>query len=177
MRAAADALRKVDSVHVKATGKDISFDIRLVAPDGAIGMMTVQGVAADVIRLHGSTYVRYGDTLPPEAKGKIEPHRWIDVTGSSEFADLTLAALADEISGKAGTTKPEVQRTTEAGQPVLLVESTDGFKLWVSNVGQPLPLRELDEDGIDGTFTEYGAKVDIKAPPAGEVVKPPAASA
>jgi hypothetical protein len=63
-----------------------------------------------------------------------------------------------------------VQRVTEAGQPALLVETTDGFKLWVAAEGEPLPLREIDDQGTDGAFTEYNAPVEIEAPPADEVV-------
>nr|MDT0667543.1 hypothetical protein [Micromonospora sp. DSM 115978] len=52
----------------------------------------------------------------------------------------------------------------------LLVETSAGYRLWVSNDGTALPLRETGEDGQEVTFGEYDEPVEIETPPVEEVV-------
>jgi hypothetical protein len=176
MRAAADALRNVSSVHIAARGEVDMFDLRIVAPDGATGTISTEGIVTDIVQLGTAKYVRYHGSVPSELTGKTQPERWIDVSTSGDADTFTIASIADDISDGASSAKPQVQQTVEAGQPAVLVDSTDGSKLWVSNVGPPLPIREIDEDGVDGTLTEYGAKFDITAPPVGELANPPSSA-
>ncbi len=93
-----------------------------------------------------------------------------------QFEELTIARLADEISSKVGTTKPEVQRTTEIGQPTLLVESTDGFKLLGVERGAAATTPGNRREEHRRAFTEYDAEVDIEAHPSSEVASLPTAS-
>jgi hypothetical protein len=168
-RAAAEALRAVKSVHIQ----DASFDLRLTAPGGAIGTFSGKNdTQLDLIRVDGVTYTRLNSDAPTGTEGSIVAGQWIRGAGS-EADEFTITSLADDLARGADHAKPEVQRTTEAGQPALLVESADGSKLWVANVGRPLPLRKVDARGAEVTFTEYDADVFIEAPSSDEVLNPP----
>ena len=79
--------------------------------------------------------------------------------------DLTIDAL---LSPEGTVTKGEV--TTVAGQPALSLTSSLGGTLYVALVGEPYPLKLVNEEKGEMAFTEFDAEVTIEAPPADQVL-------
>jgi hypothetical protein len=185
------ALLAASSVHVKGAlskdGAGYGLDLRLKKGAGARGSVVSQGSRIGLLRIGSTVY------LTPDAAF------WKQATGSASAARTFAGKSLKVPSGNAGALQPFValtdvgqlfgtslapagavtkgEITTVAGHRaiVLHVQGGDAGDVYVAVDGTPYPLRlsygkrkpqHVDLDG-------YGAKVDLKAPPASRVVPVP----
>jgi hypothetical protein len=175
------ALAGAESFHVKGTGDDdgspITVDVRFVGDDFA-GTIAAEGLTTEVIRLGQDIYLKAPDdfwkrVLPPGQDAALILLRGKYVKGPASHPQLSgLADLADtdDMIAPQGTfTKGEVK--TVAGSPAIgLVDSQGGSVLYISTVGEPVPLRLEGPNNTALDFTEYGLVAPIEAPPATETL-------
>ncbi len=173
-RAAVAALSAAHTVRVVGTstsdGKPVSFDLR-ITDEGSRGSITSQGATFQVIII-GKDFFMNGParswkaTGSPDGVAALLAGRWVKVPGSDRGMDsFTLAAFTSEMMH--GTTFARtIARASLNGRDVVLITYSNGSRLYVSQTGQPYPLRYL-KTGADGRqvdFTEFGAVVHL-APP------------
>lgn len=185
------AFASASSVHLKGTfgqaGQAVELDMRLKRGVGATGSVAVGGKPLELTRVGKVAYIRgskafYAGLMPAAAAQQLAG-KWLKVTSSSkDFASLL--ELTDFASFAKGAFKPtgavgKGTVVTVGGHRVVELKDGDGSKLDVSLEGPAYPVRvsgPTSQGASQGlTFTEYGAPVVVKAPPASQVVAVPGA--
>jgi hypothetical protein len=174
------ALAAAPSVHIKGTfleeGKPMTIDVQYTKAHDGVGTMSKEGESFQIIKIGSDVYLKGDDAFmksiigDDETVAKLLKGKWIKGTGSDVADMAAFFNIADEIFKDV----PSDLRRGDTGvingiKALALVSTSDDGKMWVATEGEPYPLR-LDA-GADGTidFTDYGATVDVKAPPASEV--------
>jgi hypothetical protein len=178
------ALREAVSFRMKGatTSEDLKIDVDLrYRGEDVIGKLTVDGAVLELIKVGTLIYIKPDETaLKDLSKGNssvaaLFRGKWLK--GSANSGDLSSfgeVADIDQVLKPSGElSKGEIKDVN--GTPAITLEekSADGDKLYVATVGPPYPLRiEGEGGGSRGAldFSEFGAEVDIKAPPSTEVV-------
>jgi hypothetical protein len=180
------AFASASSVHLKGTfgqdGQAVKLDMRLKRGVGATGSVAVGGKPLELTRVGKAAYIRgskafYAGLMPASAAQQLAG-KWLKVTSSSkDFASLL--ELTDFASFAKGAFKPagavgKGTAVTVGGRRVVELKDSDGSTLDVSLDGPAYPVRisgPTSEGAGQGlTFTEYGAPVVVKVPPASQVV-------
>lgn len=173
--AAADALEEAGAVHVQGAmsqdGTEAEIDMQLQGEDAA-GSITMDGTELELVLVDGQQYLRAGaefwaaSGLPQQVAASLDG-QWVIVPGGSEdFADLTLAGIADSLRDPDTPVADEVREDELDGQDVVVVEQEDGSELFVADDDPSYPLQITDADGGSGTLTflGFGEEEDISAP-------------
>ncbi|MBE3199804.1 hypothetical protein IHE48_02060 [Frankia sp. CH37] len=170
---AAQALKTTSSVRYLGRGTEdgtpSSAELRMTADGTVTGVLDGNGQRVEILRVAGVAYVRGPSAAGPYPGARTD--QWIN-TGPVGAADddLSINSAADAILDlKAdidGGEDATVEQMTEQGQPAVRV-ATKTASLYVANVGQPVPLRQVFNDANDRfevTFTEYGSPVPAAVP-------------
>jgi hypothetical protein len=178
------ALREAVSFRLKGatTDEDMKIDVDLrYRGEDVVGTVTVDGAGLELIKVGTLLYIKPDETALKElsrgnnAVAALLRGKWLkgladsgDLSGFGEIADIDqLLKPSGELS------KGETKDVN--GTPAITLEekSAGGDKLYVATVGPPYPLR-IEGEGGDSRgvldFSEFGAEVDVKAPPSTEVV-------
>lgn len=178
---ARSALIGAYSVHVAGTlaaGAGRSrLDIRYAGSSSSQGRLTIAGAVVEVRRIWPVAYVKAPPKLLsaiPGAADRLAGGKWLKRPATLRASgDITalfdLITVADTLLEPNGTVR-KGKRGTVAGQAAIaLGEPSDA--LWVATTGRPYPLLlEAASEGTRITFTEYGAEVEVSAPPTDQVV-------
>ena len=178
------ALREAVSFRMKGatTNEDMKIDVDLrYRGEDVIGTVTVDGAGLELIKVGTLLYIKPDESALKELSNgnssvaALLRGKWLkgsaisgDLSSFGEIADI------DQVLKPSGElSKGETKDVN--GTPAITLEekSADGDKLYIAIVGPPYPLRMEGEGGgsrgaLD--FSEFGAEVDIKAPPSTEVV-------
>lgn len=172
------AARDAGSFRVKGTIDDAGQAIRLdlhVGRDGGTGSMTVQGSKIDVIRIGDTVYLRTGSAFyekvgAGKSVGQLLAGKWLKAPATSaSFRDLARLTDVDRFMTLAldpGGTVTKGDETTVDGQKTIELKSSKGGSLFVATTGKPYPVQLHGGDTTTGkvVFSDWGAKVDAKAP-------------
>ncbi|WP_409330352.1 hypothetical protein [Trujillonella humicola] len=173
--AAADALEEAGAVHVRGAmsqdGTEAEIDMQLQGEDAA-GSLSVDGTELELVLVDGAQYLRAAaefwaaSGIPQQVAASLGG-QWVVVPGGSEdFADLTLAGIADSLRNPDTPVAEEVREDELDGQDVVVVQQEDGSELFVADDDPSYPLQITDADGGSGTltFSGFGEEQDITAP-------------
>lgn len=176
---AVDAAAAVDrggSVHLVSNQAANSFDIRVQKPDDAMGSIVLSGDKAE-LRATGNQVFFRADAAFYRASGKSSAtagaSTWLRLAeGLKDDKDLgsfSFSGALQQLHDPSGTTyDPTVKPTDVDGRPALQLTTADGTQLFVSSVGDPLPLRviEKSEDGTTATtdFSDFGQRFTVDVP-------------
>lgn len=173
---AKSALFNAQAVHVKGTmsqqGRSETLDMQFQGEDTA-GSVTTSGITLDIVKTAGKVYVKapeqfWAKTAGPAAAPKLA-NRWLvqDAAMAGNVSTLTLQGVAASLNAAGSPLKPDVASIQVAGQPAVVVTEQDGSTLAVATTGAPLPLKVTGNGAAKGslTFTDYGKKQPITAPP------------
>jgi outer membrane lipoprotein-sorting protein len=169
----------VQSVHAHGTvsqaGKQLQLDVH-VAQSKGVGTLGIGDSHIDMRLVDGTAYVR-GDTAAYTAFGatpqeaQLVADKWLK--GSSDSGDLSnfsnfldLKQLFDSLLTPQGTVKTGGTTTVNGQKAFVLIDSSDGGKLYVAETGKALPLR-IEKTGTGGgtiDFSDYDADVSVSAP-------------
>jgi hypothetical protein len=176
---AKSALGKASSVHIKGSfvdeGKPMTIDLQYSSGGEGTGSVTTEGQTFFVLKIGDDVYFKGDDAFMASIIGddknveKLLKGKWMK-SKASDAAEMTaFFSISDEIFKDLPTDLRRGDTGVINGIKALELIESDGGKMWVATEGEPYPLR-LD-GGADGTidFTEYGATLDLKAPPASEV--------
>lgn len=172
---ASAAFRAAKSVHVRGTipieGRMENFDLRYQGSSSS-GTLTFHGVRVQIRTIGRALYMKTDErgwaAMGNSSAGQsMMANRWVKVSSAQSPTPVSLASFAAELTAQEYAQGGKVGQATLAGQKVVVVIYPDGSKLYVANAGTADPLR-FDKAGSTGgrrDFTEYGAPVDITAPP------------
>ncbi|MFJ4902705.1 hypothetical protein [Streptomyces sp. NPDC088727] len=194
---AVKATRDAPSVRVKGNvrqpgGNVIRVDFQVDDQDRCTGTMTGQGAKADVIQVGQAAYVRGDEKFWQNAlKGqpgaeKTIPKvqgKWVKSqpgqAGIEGMCDKQafLASMDSDKSERKGMTKGDTGEVDGMKAMALEKKQPGGEKIttYVAAEGKPYILKSVTEGGKqpgEVTLTDYGKKVDAKAPPADQTVDP-----
>jgi hypothetical protein len=190
------ALPKVSSVHVTGQGQEegqqFQLDLKIKNHEGATGSLTIPAggpsgsgsFKIDLIVLGQTAYIK-GDktfwtaigggdaTIANKVGGK-----WVKTTTqNNKVKDLLTLADLNELSSSLlkpeGTVTKGEQKKINGKKAIGLVDgSKDGGVLYIATEGDPVPVQIAEGGKGSGRvdFQDYGAPVELAAPPAGETV-------
>jgi hypothetical protein len=97
-------------------------------------------------------------------------NKWIvapPAVANALATQLTVQGFASRLSATDSAFQPGVAKAEVAGQPAVVVTQTDGSQLFVSDTGNPVPLRLVNkgQGDADLTFSDYGKLTPIDPPP------------
>ena len=177
------ALKAAPSVHMKGTatdnGQKMTIDLKYNRAKDGEGTISADGQTIQLLKIGEDLYLKADAAVMATIVGgdnvaKLVKDKWLKASSSDlgsvmglvfDFADKVLNDPPTGLSRGATGVINGVKALALTG------EVADGFdKVWVATEGEPYPLR-LDA-GADGAvdFTEYGATLNLTAPPASEVV-------
>lgn len=172
---AADALEEAGSARVVGTmeqdGEEGEIDLRLQGEDVS-GSITLGGVEIGLVVVDGDVYMQApadfwaGFGMPDEVAGEFDG-AWVTVPSeaAADFADFSLAQIADELREADGEIEEETRSEELDGDPVRIVEQENGSTLTVADDDPAYPLAmSNEEEGSELTFSEFGEDQDISAP-------------
>ena len=178
------ALKAAPSVRMKGTvnnnGQKMTIDLKYNRAKDGEGTISADGQTMQLMKIGEDHYLKADDELVATIVGDdknvatLVKGKWLKGT-SSDLGMVVglLFGLADQVLNDPPTGLSRGATGVINGVKALALtgEVADGFdKVWVATEGEPYPLR-LDA-GADGAvdFTEYGATLNLTAPPASEVV-------
>ena len=177
-KAAADALEKAGSVHVKGDltedGTQGSIDLQLQGDDSA-GTISIQGQAVQLISTGGTVYAQApaafwtANGVPAEAVGQLDG-TWVLLPESvgGQLDTLSLKALTDELRNPSDSKiEDDVTTGQVGGQDVVVVTQENGSTLSVAATGDAYPVQLADKGDAPSTLTlsDFGSRQTIAAPP------------
>jgi hypothetical protein len=185
---AQQALRDADSVHVKgegtSDGETFGVDMRFSGSDGATGSLTAGGQTIEMLRIGNTVYLKANEefwksTTGSAAAGELLKGKYLKADSSDKnFGEL--ASFTDLAEFAKETLKPEGEiskgeRSNIRGVPTIaLIDAEEGGSLHVATEGEPYPMQIAPKEGGEETgqidFLDYGAPVELKEPPADQVV-------
>ena len=162
------------------TNNDTKIDLDLMfRGEDVIGKVTVDDAGLELIKVGTLVYVKPDEAaLKMISKGDdsiatLFRGKWLkgsadrgNLASFAKFADL------DQVLKPTGElSKGETKDVNGTPAIALVDKSVEGGKLYIATVGPPYPLR-IEGDSGQGAidFSEFGAEVDIKAPPSTEVI-------
>ena len=173
--AAADALEEAGAVHVSGTmesdGEEGEIDLQLQGDDVS-GSITLGSVEIGLVVAGGEVFMQApadfwaGFGMPEEAAAEFDG-AWVLVPSdaAADFADFSLAGIADDLRDPDGDVKEETRTDELDGDPVRIVEQEDGSTLTVADDDPSYPLQlSNEEEGSDLSFSGFGEEEDISAP-------------
>lgn len=189
---AAAALQAAGSVRLTGTVVDRGVagrvDVRVQGAD-AVGEMTLEGESVQVRTTGGRTYLRsiavfWAAKGLPTAQAAQLGDEWVALPAGSTgaFTPFSIAALADQLRTPDGVGYDTAVRTTTVrGRDVVVVTGTDERTIQVAATGRPYPL-QVDRPAVQApapfassaspatpasslTFSDFGARTPITAPP------------
>jgi hypothetical protein len=166
-------------VHVKGTEGGTTLDLH-VGDEQASGTVSENGLTAQLLAAGGHTYLKgdkafWDDALGTDQGGKLVG-KWVLADDASDslgpFTDIS--RLVDLVLSPEGTVTKGTVSTVDGQRVLGLVDSNDGSVLYLATTGEPYPVTIHDKvASIDPpVFDGWGQPVDIKPPPASEVVDP-----
>lgn len=184
MARAAAALAGARSVHVvgdvRSEGTHVVLDLDVAAGRRGRGTVTLDGARIDVVATADAVYLGGNATFLERAAGKgaadLFRGKYLRTTRDDPafrpIADfLDLRSLAKNLLPTEGLDGSAT--TTVGGSAARVLEDGAGGSYVIATVGPPYPLALEGGDAtasLDLTFSRYGAKVDLTAPPRTEVV-------
>jgi hypothetical protein len=156
----------------------IDLDLKYRGKD-VIGKVTVDGAGIELIKVGTDLYLKPDEAaLEMLSQGNTSVAallrgKWLK--GSATSGDLSsfgqIADLDQLLKPSGELSKGETKDVNGTPAITLVDKSTEGGKLYIATVGPPYPLR-IEGDSGQGAidFSEFGAEVDVKAPPSTEVV-------
>jgi hypothetical protein len=185
---AVTALTNAKSVHIKgdfiSDGDTMKADILIHGRDGKASIET-GGKTIEVIRVGTDGYFKASAEflsllIPPGTQGAPSPDqlallkdKYIKVpAGNAMFAAFASGIEPSELLKATGTVSKGEAKVVNGVPTITLVDddAKDGGKLYIATTGEPYPIRLEHVAGGSGLdFAEYGAAVEIKAPPAEQV--------
>ncbi len=189
------ALTNASSVHIvgsgRTDGQELSLDLKIKGKDGAAGTLTLPAGRDGSTEKLQIQLIIIGETAYLKANRLL----WVGVLGDATAADkLTgkwlqtsvktakvkpLLDIANPAEISAELIKPENSLTK--GKPKQIREiatvgvvdqGSTGSTIYVATKGEPVPV-QIVETGADASvidFSEYGAPVQLTAPPAAETI-------
>lgn len=166
------------SVHIVGSvlnaGKPLKLDLNLVNGQGGTGMVTVNGLAFNIIRIGTKAYFKGGPAfwghVGESGLGAQLNGRWIEASATTgdlaTFTPLTdLKELFTSVLGTHGPLEKAINQLKINGEPALaLVDSGSNDTLFVAADGPPYPLKLAEKDGHSVTFDEWNQPVSLVAP-------------
>jgi hypothetical protein len=181
---AATALQNAPSVHIKGSitseGETTTIDIKMSKHDG-VGTISISGSTIEITKVSGDVYLKAdanfwknfagdkGDLVATLLQGKYL---------KASTSDENLGALASffdtsELLKATGTLSKGETKVVNGLNAIAVIDNdaTGGGTLWVATQGEPYPLRmEATSGGGALDFTDYGTAVEVKTPPADQVI-------
>jgi hypothetical protein len=185
VQAAARTVRSVRITGSMAQGGDTARLAFVVGTAGAYGTLTVDGVAARLMRVGSAGYVKAPEASWQNALGEEEAQllkgKWVMIpvtdlnsTDSGSYGILRFLTIRN-LLGQLFTVGDSLAKVPGihviGGIPTVeLRDTTDGTQLYVAVAGITRPIEELGGQGFTGSlrFTGYGQPVKL-ARPAGAV--------
>ena len=173
------ALIAAKSFHVKGDMSDQGLTAKVdfkVSGSDIAGTVEMQGASIEMIKVGNDLFVK----APDNFWANLDPSRsFAALKGKYAKADMTFAAFAtlaktftpDEILKVEGTASKGGSKTINGNPAIGVVDTKDKSVVYVATKGEPLPVA-LDSDGgkNEALLIEHGQPVEIKAPPAAQVV-------
>jgi hypothetical protein len=167
------------AVHVSGSivsnGTPITLNLYLVASRGGRGEVAVNGLSFEVIRIHGTVFVKgspafYRHVAGPAAAQLLQG-RWLKAPASSgSFAALSplteVRALADATLAPHGPLAKGATTTVEGRRAVAVRDTSTGGTLFVATSGPPYPLAITAAGAGAGkvVFDHWNAVVPVLPP-------------
>jgi hypothetical protein len=179
------ALQGAEAVRIKGSAgrgtERTDIDMRY-AGSNAQGKISVGGQQIELRRIGQTVYLKgsreFWTSAANAAAAELLTGKWLKTSLAdprfaplAEFTDLSKAA--DGILDPEGTARKGARKTIAGTPAIALLDSKDGGALYVATTGKPYPLRiEPKDPKEDGTmtFSDFGKKVAVPAPPAELVV-------
>lgn len=190
------ALPKASSVHVTGTGEEqgqkFQLDLKIKNHEGATGFLTIpaggpSGTASiriDLVVLGQTAYLKGDKTFWQGVSGGDSQvaakaaGKWVKTTTQNDkvkdlltLSDLT--QLSTTLLKPDGKLTKGQQKEINGTKVVGLVDnSADGGTLYIATQGEPLPVQIAEGGKGSGRvdFQEYGAPIELTAPPADQTV-------
>jgi hypothetical protein len=173
---AADALEESGAVRVAGTmttdGQEGEVDLQLQGDDAA-GSISFDGMEIELISVGGDVYMQAAPEfwasfgMPEDVAAQLDGE-WVAVPGdaAADFADFSLAGIADELRSPEGEIEEETSTEELDGEDVVVVSQDDGSELVVADDDPPYPLEMRGGEDAEGTltFSNHGEEEDISAP-------------
>jgi hypothetical protein len=182
------ALQGAEAVRIKGSAgrgtERTDIDMRY-SGSNAQGKISVGGQQIELRRIGQTVYLKgsreFWTSAANAAAAELLTGKWLKTSLAdprfaplAEFTDLSKAA--DGILDPEGTARKGGRKTIAGTPAIALVDSKEGGALYVATTGKPYPLRIEPKDAKDPkedgtmTFTDFGKKVAVPAPPAELVV-------
>lgn len=181
---AVEAVQKAPSVHLKGEftedGERTTVDIKLAKQDG-VGTISFGGQTLEITKVGTDVYLKadaaFWKTFAGDDKGQLVATLLQGKYLKASTSDESFGAMANfldvnEILKPTGSlTKGETKVINGLNAIGVVDNDADGGTLWVATQGEPYPLR-LESTGGEGSldFLDYGATVEVKAPPADQTI-------
>jgi hypothetical protein len=176
--AAVAAAESAGSMHVSGTVTQqgtIGLDLDLVTGKGAAGTIS-QGAPKFKLIVVGRDFFFQGNrafwlhAAHSQAAVQLLLGKWIRYpSAGAQFGSVShltsIKAVMDAIVREHGTLS-KGQATTIAGQPAIVLDDSNGGRLYVATTGKPYPLKLIAKRSAGGvvSFTQYGHPFAIAAP-------------
>ena len=159
-------------------GQTVAVDFKVSGSDLS-GTIEMNGAGIEIIKVGNDLYVKAPDAFWANLTSSGNAGALAALKGKYAKADMTFAAFATISNGftpdgllKAEGTTSKGETKTVSGTPAIgVVDSKDKSVVYVATQGQPLPVAFDSADGkSEALVTEAGQPMEIKAPPATEVI-------
>jgi hypothetical protein len=190
LRSAKDAFRHAGSVRVKGNGTSdgelYAVDMRIKGGGGGKGTVTVQHNLVEILRIGKDAYLKgdadfwkqqTGDSAAAELlKGKYLKAPSDEPALKAVLLFTDTGTFADELMKVDGTATKGERRTIAGIETigVTFLSGKDKATMYVATTGKPYPMHltaassSADAGALD--FTDYDKPLDLKPPPADQVV-------
>jgi outer membrane lipoprotein-sorting protein len=175
-KAATSASSAHVSGSIKSDGTPITLDLSTARGKGAKGSMSTNGLKFDVVRIGDTLYIRGSDSFLKRFAGgavaQLLHDKWLKASAThgrlKSLAPLTsLGALFAGISAHHGKLVNEGKTTYKGDDAVVVRDTSDNSKLYVSATGKPYPVAIVGgKKGESGTITfdDWNKNVSLSAP-------------
>ena len=177
---AKSAATSASSAHVSGSlvsnGTPVTIDLSLARGKGAEGSASVNGLGFDLVKIGDTAYIKGSDAFYRHFAGaaiaQLIQGKWLKVpTTSGRFQSIgalaSMAGLFAEIGSSHGKLANDGQKTYR-GQPVVVIRDTsENSKLYVSATGKPYPVALVGGSKKQSgrvTFDDWNKPVSLTAP-------------
>jgi hypothetical protein len=180
---AAAALDRAGSTHLLFKQGTDHGDLRIQKPDDATGTIALGGGTAELRSVQSQLFFK-ADAAFYKAQGggtaASAAGTWLKLPGQlqddEDFKTFSFNGILNQLRKPEDTTYTSavVPVALDGTRPALKLTTTDGSEVYVSSVGEPLPLRVLEKDDSGITtvdFTEVGVHFTV-TPPSSYVTEP-----
>jgi hypothetical protein len=180
---AVTAVANAPSVHLKgdftSEGEKTTVDIKLKQKDG-VGTISFSGSTLEITKVGTEVFLKADANFwktfagdKGEMVATLLQGKWLKANLSDEnFGALASFLDVNNMLKATGTLSKGQTKVVNGLNAIGVVDSgTDGGTLWVATQGEPYPLR-LESNAGEGAldFLEYGAAVEVTAPPADQTI-------